>query len=524
MKKTVTILGRMLFLAVFLSVCLPSNADDGNKVPVGLTIDSTVVMAEKQTFGRRIDGVVIRPELDYILLKFRETTNSGKWLQSKGEIGAFSLKESKLLWTYPFNFTSSTAYCTQAGVVVSKGNKVLMLDSATGEVRWQSKFYPVQFDDSTNVVLGYSSASSSKLHGYNLTTGQELWTVSMPHNKNWGWNNVIREDSVHWLIVADNLNRLNIQTGEVCVYDAKTGVNDIKGALLQGLAMAAGAAAGAMVTGHAVYPVGTVSPHIINQLHSNVLQDDSLFFFADRQHLVCLNQSMNVVWNYDLPSKTSASSRLVCNDSTLYMFNLGYGLKDGRLRTKMGRPFIAAFDKRTGACCFMNMLSLKKDIVEDAVLNQDGVFMLFDDGLAYKRDLNDSTVTISPWDVKKHSQLGAIITQPVYTYYNLKGMFDVIASDGIYFPVITESGDIFMVDRDLRISERFPAYSLYWPICMVGDRMCVSSPYSRRQDIWLVSLQGMPEMQFTITLRGVGIAGGKLFLTNEDNLYYLSLD
>ncbi|MBP5782713.1 MAG: hypothetical protein J6W04_04155, partial [Bacteroidales bacterium] len=184
----------------------------------------------------------------------------------------------------------------------------------------------------------------------------------------------------------------------------------------------------------------------------------------------------------------------------------------------------AAFDKRTGACQFMNMLSLKKDMVEDAVLNPEGAFMLFDDGLAYKHELDDSTVTVSPWDVKEHSQLRAIITQPVYAYYNLKSMFDVIVTDGVHFPVITENGDIFMVDRELRISETFPAYSLYWPLCMVGDWMCVYSPTSRRQDIWLVSLQGIPEIQLTIPIRGVGIAGGKLFLNNDERLYYLPLD
>ena len=103
-------------------------------------------------------------------------------------------------------------------------------------------------------------------------------------------------------------------------------------------------------------------------------------------------------------------------------------------------------------------------------------------------------------------------------------MFAVIASDGIYFPVITESGNIFMVDKELRISEHFPAYSLYWPLCTVGDRMCIYSPTSRRQDIWLVSLQGLPEIQLTIPIRGVGIAGGKLFLNNDERLYYLPLD
>ena len=50
------------------------------------------------------------------------------------------------------------------------------------------------------------------------------------------------------------------------------------------------------------------------------------------------------------------------------------------------------------------------------------------------------------------------------------------------------------------------------------------SPTSRRQDIWLVSLQGIPEIQFTIPIRGVGIAGGKLFLNNDERLYYLPFD
>ena len=512
------------FLLLLLLVCLSSKADDINKVTIGLDIDSTTVVAESQSFGRRIEGVVIEPELDYMLLKFRETTKSGKWLQFKGEIGAFSIKESKLLWTYPFDYRNSSACCTKVGVGVSKGNKFSMLDSNTGNVRWEGKFIPVQFDDSTNIVLGYSGPRSSKLNGYDMTTGQLLWTANIPHDKNWGWNHVIREDSVHWLVVADNLNRLNIRTGEVCTYEAKTGVNDVKGALLQGLVMAGGAVAGTMATGYAVYPAGVVSPNVINQLHSNVVQDDSLYFFADREQVVCLDKNMKVVWSYEFPSKTSAFSRLVCNDNTLYMFNLGFGLKNGQQRTKMGRPFIAAFDKRNGSCLFMNMLSLKKDMVEDAVLNPDGAFMLFDDGLAYKHELDDSTVIVSPWNVKEHSPLRAIITLPVYAYYKLKNMFDVIATDGIYFPVMTENGDIFMVDRELRISESFPAYSLYWPLCMVGNRMCVYSTSSSKQDIWLVTLQGIPEIQLTIPIHGVGIAGGKLFLNNDERLYYLPLD
>ena len=519
-----TDLRNILFLPLLFLVCLYSKADNTNKVTVGLTIDSTAVVAESQSFGRRIDNVVVHSELDYILLKFRETTKSGKWLQSQGEIGVFSIKESKLLWTYPFDYRNSSVYCTKAGVGVLQGNQFSMLDSNTGNVQWKKKFIPVQFDDSTHVVVGYAGPQSKKLRAYDMTTGELLWTTSVPHEKNWGWNQVIREDSIHWIVVADNLNRLDISSGEVLAHQAKTGVTDVKAALLQGLVMAAGAIGGAMATGVAVYPVGYVDQNVINRLHSNVVLDDSFYYFADRKQVACLDKSMNTVWNYEFPSKTSAFSRLVCNDSTLYMFNLGFGTKNGVQRVKMGHPFIAAFDKHTGACQFMNMLSLKKDMVEDAVLSPDGVFMLFDDGLAYKHELDDSTVIISPWDVEKHGRLRAIITDPVYSYYRLKSMFDVIATDGNYFPVITQNGDIFMVDRELRISDSYPAESQYWPLCKVGDRMCVYSPTSHNQDMWLVSLQGVPEIHLTIPIHGVGIAGGKLYLNNDDSLFYLPLE
>ena len=132
-----------LLFTVLLVVSLSAKADNIQQDSVGRTIEGTAVMAESQSFGRRIEGVVIDPELDYMLLKFRGTTKNGKWLKFKGEIGVFSLKESKLMWTTPFDYRTSSAKCTQAGVVVTKGNKVSMLDAATGAVRWQGKFFPV---------------------------------------------------------------------------------------------------------------------------------------------------------------------------------------------------------------------------------------------------------------------------------------------------------------------------------------------------------------------------------------------
>ena len=161
---------------LLLLSCSSVRADDTSKVTVGLTIDSTAVVAESQAFGRRIEDVVIEPGLDYMLLKFRETTKSGKWLKFKGEIGAFSITDSRLLWTYPFDYRNSSVYCTKAGVAISKGKKFSMLDPNTGNVRWQGKLTPVQFDDSTNIVLGSSGVRSSKLRVGTMSYVRTLYT------------------------------------------------------------------------------------------------------------------------------------------------------------------------------------------------------------------------------------------------------------------------------------------------------------------------------------------------------------
>jgi len=81
-----------------------------------------------------------------------------------------------------------------------------------------------------------------------------------------------------------------------------------------------------------------------------------------------------------------------------------------------------------------------------------------------------------------------------------------------------------MVDKELRTTEHFPASSLYWPRCMVGDRMCISSYAGGQQNVWLVTLQGVPELKLTIPVNRVGIAGNKFYLQNDHALYSIPLN
>ena len=516
----------------FFACILSGHAADTTKIGVMALKDSASVMAESQIFYQRIDTAVILPHTDYVMLKFRDMTFDGKGLQNEGEIGSYSVKKAKMVWTRPFNYTTDVVFCTPLGVLLSDGKKVTMLDFETGDLRWKGKFVPIRCDYSANVVLGYPHAKSSKLSGYDLRSGKQLWSSELSHDKNWGWHRAIREDSVHWLVTADNLNRLDIRTGEIVAYEAKTGVEGsgktgselaALGGLFGGAIL--GAAMGATLSGsiHVTVisvPFGFVPNNKnVMDLHSNVLREDSLYYFADRKSVVCLDSQMKPVWSYDLPSKTAAHSWLASNDSTLYMFSMGYGLLNGIQPKKMGPPFIAAFDKHTGKCKYLDVLSVNKDMAQDAVLSSEGAYMLFDDGFVFKHYLNSSPVRTTQWDTKTYGRLQAIVSQPVYSLSNQKDTFEAISIGGTNHLVLTDKGDVCLVDQAMRVLRHYPARSVYWPLCQQDARKCLHSLAGDRQEVWLVSQHGVPEIQFTIPVKGGGFSCGKLLLYNSYHLY-----
>jgi len=133
-------------------------------------------------------------------------------------------------------------------------------------------------------------------------------------------------------------------------------------------------------------------------------------------------------------------------------------------------------------------------------------------------------VTVSPWDVKKYGKLCGFCKDVFYAYYHLKNMFDVISYDGNSFPVVTENSNIYVVDRNLRVSDNYPVYSLYKPVMMIGDRMCVKSVVNEVRDVWLTTIQGVPEIKLTVPVLGMDVVQNKLYLCNYDCLYCLPLD
>ena len=60
--------------------------------------------------------------------------------------------------------------------------------------------------------------------------------------------------------------------------------------------------------------------------------------------------------------------------------------------------------------------------------------------------------------------------------------------------------------------------------CKIGDKMCVCAFSNTKQDIWLISFLGIPEMRFTIPIHGIGVTSGKLYFNDDKHLYSFPLN
>lgn len=509
------------FLSVIFALCFLSMLHaQNNMVSIGQKTDGSDLKAEYYPLGEDVQTFSMEPKCNYLCLNFRNLSKNGKYWKNKGNIGLFSMKDRKLMWKSPINYQMQIPMCTSAGILVTTSYDGAMLDTRTGKEVWKTDIYPVSIDDSLGVIVGYSSPSSTKLRAITLDKGLPMWNTKLTHN--YGWNNIYALPGNKRLIVADELHRINLLTGENLTYDIKPGVSDTKGMLLQGLAMMAGAVAGSFASGGAyTYMPVMVGGNVITGMVSNIVQKDSLFYLADHESIQCVDSLLQPVWKHEIADKMASHSQLILKGDSIYMLNFGYGRRNGNIKTKKGRPFIAAYNCKTGDEIFLNQLSLKKDMIEDVILTGNSFYMLFDNRITYQ-NLNDSTISTRQWDENKYGQLSQLLPDTLYVFDPEKKDFSPICFDGIRCPVYSgEREQVYVIDKDININATYPLSLIYLPILRLKDYYCIA----KDNDYWFVHKLGMPVAHFQMDLRKKIAFDNKLIMLNTKNeLFYLDLD
>ncbi|MCI1681383.1 MAG: hypothetical protein LKI39_02380 [Bacteroides sp.] len=509
----------MLLCGIFITATL--HAQSSSTVTIGTKVDGSELTATLYSLPQRVETFSISNSGDYLCINFRETTKSGKYLKNKGEIGFYDLKSKKLLWKKPINYNTTAAYCLSNGILLSTGGKTILLDKEKGEKVWETKAYPVSIDDSLGLLLGYKSIKSNVLEAINLKDGTEQWKQKIPHQ--YGWSQILDIEHNKRLIIADDMHKLDLKTGELLTYSGKPGAIDTQSILLLSLASVGGAMIGATMSGGTYYYnyVPTTSSNVITGLTSNILQKDSCYYWADKHQVSCLDTTLKAIWKTEFPDVKASHSRLFMQDGKLYLLNYGFGFYGGGSgRKKYGRPFIACYDPKSGKQLFFNQLSVKKDMIEDALHTKDALYMLFDDGMAYQ-ELQDSVVNIVPWNIKEHGKLQGMLPDTLYLSDPKEKTFSPLAFDGEYCLVYNDQGKIYEINKELAISNEYPLNLIYSPCIRLKDYLCINS----RNDYWFIHKLGMPVAHLNFDFRKGKVVDNKLLLLTGDNkLVFLDLD
>lgn len=455
---------KKLFLIGMLLFALGIKAQVISTDTLGIKPDGSVLMGECVDFSAWIENMDVDSTGAFLIVRTRNLSKNEKSIKNKGAVSVISVPEKKVLWNKSINYLAQQpTYFFQTLSIFSKG-KSTFLDLETGNELWKEKFVPYIRCSQANLLLGYKVSSMSgftkKLEGRDASTGKLVWDREISHH--YGWNDSFMLDDTLCMIVSDGLHIVNVNNGQGNSIQMKTGIDDYKVAAALG---ALGILTG-VLGGVAVLPYG---PNVVVEMVSNVVQEDSLYYVANHETLLCLDKDLKMKWGYPIPETAGYNSALFTLGDSLYMINMGSAYRDNlrgysaayadmNLKVKMGKPFVAGFNKKNGQNQCFDILSEKKEIIEDMLIEEDHnrALILFEDR-AYRYTFGDETVKkMYQWDTEANGVLMGVMKRPFFVMNEDSISFQKCGqSDSTQF-VFTDKEMFYEVDEHFNILRTIP--------------------------------------------------------------------
>lgn len=406
---------RMLLMVAFFSWAIQAKADVSNVDLLDTQSASVDSVAMMDSIFQKIEqeaavAIGVNPEL----IKYIDLSEDGHFLAVKYyyevqvkkktmyEVGVAALEMSThtVLWDMKRLPVSVMLACTQNGMLMlTPYGKTRMFDYMSGQEKWELKapFLPCYL--TKDHIVGYRNLQTNELWGISLSTGEKNWKTSVDHASGWSMAQMIDESNLY--IVADDLHRINLQTGENHKLKCKASITDKKrfwGSIALGVAT--GVTTGVAIlpgrdqsinAARTIFPVPSDGLHI-SGLCSNILVDGEKNYFADRHSMYCFDSGMNILWEVELPDDRSAGSALIERGDTIVMINLGRALRAGEDTYGSGTPYVALFNKANGEVLSFESFAKNKEFVLDYKVDEYGVYLVTEHNLIYKPYDGEMTV------------------------------------------------------------------------------------------------------------------------------------
>ena len=378
----------------------------------------------------------------------------GKHYKNNGSVLVFDLKTQQILWFKELNYAKQEVEQYENVLFITSEKKIERINMTTGETMWTTNCRLLSTIPNLNISLGtkYNAFMDKyeKIKAIDLNTGKISWERGIDYN--YGINGVMNLNDTAIIFKAAGLHQMNLKTGKGWDYDAVTGTFDYRktvGANVAGVALGLLTGAFIVSTGH----------DLVSETISNVASDSLNYYFASKEYIAAINHAGKLVWKTKLPSETS-SSTLFYKKDTIYMINFGEAKYNGKT-VDYGKPYLGAYDKKTGNRLFMNIRTESKNPILEYLLSKDSVELYFRKGVGkYSLRNGYSTKDIS-FDEKETGNLSyevshsIIYTKSDSTYKNLseqnpKSMFFMTTKNNV-----VQLNENFEIERTIKLNDLY---------------------------------------------------------------------
>jgi outer membrane protein assembly factor BamB len=476
-------------------------------------ITNTEITGSEYVFPDRIHETYLDTVSGFLTVQIRGLSKNGKWLDNTGNILLYDLNKRTLKWSRKIAYQASSLQQFSNTIIFTTANKSYCLDINSGAELWEVKNNIYFVDPTENIGIGYrfkgSTGYSNELEGINLANGEVLWKKMLI--REYGWNDLFYLNDSTLVIVSSGLHTINLKDGTGWDYHTITGKNDYTGTAI---ANAAGVAAG-LLTGTFVMSTGH---NVVRDIVSNVLVDSTDLYFSSREKLSRIDkQTGNVIWSHPFPNDLPSKSSIFFDDSLVFMINRGFAFM-GYRQLDFGKPFIAAFDKKSGKQVFLTLIDGKEDQVLGFKIKENELYLVFKNRMSKYSKSSGNLITDEAFSAEEFGELNNFIGNQVYITDENNSFSCLPESDTTQVFVFTNNNKILAVDSQLNVTKtiNYEDLSIYY--LRSDDYKFIA----KENQTWILDLNGLKVAEIEATSNAF-LIGNTLYDQQNDSFIAIDL-
>lgn len=337
-----------------------------NYEPVGRNLlNQREVIAFKETFDVAIQRADFDSVTNTVLLTLKDEVEKDEKIVDSGICHAvfFDLEHNELKWRKKY-YRNEELYIKRGPIVFKvKANDFFLVEAETGEEQFKigTGMWPVYFNTEEGWMICMTGTkglgSRRNLCRIDLKSKSKIWERDVKSAQEFEMSTKLNDSTL--LFVGNGLYSVDINNGEG--WRLETNMQEISN------------------ENYGLYSlVSSV------RVCSNPFVDGSDIYIAGIKRLIKTDRNGKELWHARLPEQKTSLSRLFATKEYLLMVNMGFAPHSYSFYYtylgKWGKPFLAAYDKKTGKNVYMHERKKYVDFIKDVEFrDDDALFLLFAD-------------------------------------------------------------------------------------------------------------------------------------------------